>query len=71
MVVSNFFFRLLNLLGLPCTAVAPTVTMPDGVVAVAATSSWTDFEHFTAQNKPALLAWFRDQNLVDIGKMAA
>jgi N-acyl-L-homoserine lactone synthetase len=69
MVVSNFFFRLLNLLGLPCTALAPAVTMPDGVVAVAAMSSWTAFEHYTAQKKPALLAWFRDRTLVDKEKM--
>jgi N-acyl-L-homoserine lactone synthetase len=71
MVVSNFFFRLLKLLGLPCTAVAPAVTMPDGVVAVAAISSWAAFENFTEQNKPALLAWFRDQTLMDIEKMVA
>jgi hypothetical protein len=45
--------------------------MPDGVVAVAAISSWAAFENFTAQNKPALLAWFRDQTLMDIEKMVA
>jgi hypothetical protein len=71
MVVSNYFFRLLNLLGLPCTAVAPAVTMPDGVIAVAATSSWTAFEQSTVQKKPNLLAWFRDQKLVDIEKKVA
>lgn len=71
MVVSNYFLRLLNLLGLPCTAVAPAVTMPDGVVAVAATSSWTVFEHFTEQKKTNLLAWFRDQKFVEIEKKVA
>lgn len=60
MVVSKHFFRLLNLLGMPCTAVSPAVTMPDGVVAVAAISSWTAFEQKNEKKKPALLAWFKD-----------
>ncbi|AGF77637.1 N-acyl-L-homoserine lactone synthetase [Desulfocapsa sulfexigens DSM 10523] len=69
MVVSNHFFRLLNLLGMPCTAVAPAVTMPDGVVAIAAISTWTAFEKFTATKKPALLAWFQDLEQLNIEQM--
>jgi len=60
MVVSKNFFRLLNLLGMPCKAVAPAVKMPDGVVALAATSSWTAFEKYNEKRKPHLLAWFKD-----------
>lgn len=69
MVVSKHFFRLLNLLGMPCTAVAPAVTMPDGVVAIAAISSWTAFEKFTETKKPALLAWFKDWKQLNIEEM--
>lgn len=71
MVVSKHFFRLLNLLGMPCTAVAPAVTMPDGVVAVAAISSWTAFEKHNEKKKPALLAWFRDCKQLSAKKMIA
>ncbi len=71
MVVSKHFFRLLNLLGMPCTAIAPPVTMPDGVVAQAAISSWTAFEQQNENKKPALLAWFRDYKQVNREEMAA
>jgi N-acyl amino acid synthase of PEP-CTERM/exosortase system len=60
MVVSKNFFRLLNLLGMPCKAIAPAVKMPDGVVALAAISSWTDFEKYNEEKKPNLLTWFKD-----------
>ena len=60
MVVSKNFFRLLNLLGMPCKALAPAVKMPDGVVALAAISSWTAFERYNEEKKPNLLAWFKD-----------
>jgi N-acyl amino acid synthase of PEP-CTERM/exosortase system len=60
MVVSKHFFRLLNLLGMPCSSVAPAVKMPDGVIAVAAISSWTAFEDHNRIRNPALLAWFQD-----------
>jgi N-acyl amino acid synthase of PEP-CTERM/exosortase system len=60
MVVSKNFFRLLNLLGMPCKAIAPTVKMPDGVVALAAISSWTAFEEHNEKKNPDLLAWFKD-----------
>ena len=60
MVVSKYFFRLLNLLGMPCSPIAPAVKMPDGVIAIAAVSSWTAFEEFNKKKKPALLAWFQD-----------
>ena len=60
MVVSKRFFRLLNLLGMPCEALAPPVKMPDGVVALAAISSWTAFERKNEKKKPNLLAWFKD-----------
>ena len=69
MVVSNHFFRLLNLLGMPCTAVAPAVTMPDGVIAIAAISSWTAFEKFTETKKPTLLTWFKDWKQSHIEEM--
>ena len=60
MVVSKNFFRLLNLLGMPCKALAPAVQMSDGVVALAAISSWTAFEKHNEEKKPQLLAWFKD-----------
>ncbi len=71
MVVSKNFFRLLNLLGMPCTAVAPAVTMPDGVVAIAAISSWTAFEEYNRKKNPALLTWFRDFNQIGLHQLAA
>jgi N-acyl-L-homoserine lactone synthetase len=60
MVVSNKFFRLLNLLGMPCAALSPAVKMPDGVIALGAISSWTAFEEYNEVNSPNLLAWFKD-----------
>lgn len=71
MVVSKFFFRLLNLLGMPCSAIAPAATMPDGVVALAAISSWTAFEEFNDKKNPALLSWFRDFNQMSVEQLAA
>jgi len=71
MVVSNHFFRLLNLLGMPCSAVAPAVTMPDGVTALAAISSWTAFEKYNSKKNPALLTWFRDFNQLNLEQEAA
>lgn len=71
MVVSKHFFRLLNLLGMPCTAVAPAVTMPDSVVALAAVSSWTAFEKYNTKKNPALLSWFRDVDQFNFGQEAA
>ena len=66
MVVSKNFFRLLNLLGMPCKAIAPAVQMPDGVIALAAISSWTSFEEFNKEKKPNLLAWFKDSEEFDL-----
>jgi N-acyl amino acid synthase of PEP-CTERM/exosortase system len=60
MVVSKNFFRLLNLLGMPCKELAPAIKMPDGVIALAATSSWSAFEEYCKNKKPQLLAWFKD-----------
>ena len=71
MVVSNHFFRLLNLLGMPCSAVAPAVTMPDGVNALAALSSWSAFEQYNSKKNPALLTWFRDFDQLNLEQAAA
>jgi N-acyl-L-homoserine lactone synthetase len=71
MVVSNHFFRLLNLLGMPCSAVAPAVTMPDGVTALAAISSWSAFEQYNSKKNPALLTWFRDFHQLNVEQAAA
>ena len=71
MVVSNHFFRLLNLLGMPCSAIAPAVTMPDGVIALAAISSWTEFEKYNSRKNLPLLNWFRDSNQLNWEQMAA
>lgn len=71
MVVSKFFFRLLNLLGMPCSALAPAVTMADGVVAIAAISSWSAFEELNATKNTPLLRWFQDQSQMDITQLAA
>ncbi|MDH3348662.1 MAG: GNAT family N-acetyltransferase [Desulfobulbaceae bacterium] len=71
MVVSKQFFRLLNLLGMPCRAVAPATTMPDGVIAIAAISSWTAFEKYNEIKKPALLAWFNDGKQTNKVEIAA
>ncbi len=59
MVVSKIFFRLLNLLGMPCKALAPEVIMPDGVRAIAAKSSWSAFEKENIVKRPDLYNWFR------------
>lgn len=71
MVVSKHFFRLLNLLGMPCSAVAPAVTMPDGVTALAAISSWSAFEKYNRKKNPALLAWFNDFNQLNLKQAVA
>ncbi len=71
MVVSNIFFRLLNLLGIPCIAVSSPVKMPDGVFALAAISSWTAFERHNEEKRPNLMAWFKDTCQLDFEEMAA
>jgi N-acyl-L-homoserine lactone synthetase len=71
MVVSKNFFRLLNLLGMPCKAIAPAVKMPDGVVALAAISSWTAFEEHNEKKKPDLLAWFQNCEQFDFVRKEA
>ncbi len=71
MVVSKNFFRLLNLLGMPCKAITPTVKMPDGVVALAAISSWSAFEEHNEKKKPDLLAWFKHCEQFQIVKKEA
>lgn len=71
MVVSKFFFRLLNLLGMPCDALAPAVKMPDGVVAIAAVSSWSAFEERNSERNSPLLEWFQDRSQMDITQLAA
>ena len=71
MVVSKNFFRLLNLLGMPCKAIAPAVKMPDGVVALAAISSWTAFEEHNEKKKPDLLAWFQNCEQFDLVRKEA
>lgn len=71
MVVSKNFFRLLNLLGMPCNAVGPAVKMSDGVVALAAVSSWTAFERHNEEKRPHLLAWFKDNGQLNLEEMAA
>jgi acyl homoserine lactone synthase len=70
MVVSNHFFRLLNLMGMPCSTVAPAVTMPDGVTALAAISSWTAFEEYNSKKNPALLTWFKDFDRLNLKQVA-
>lgn len=62
MVISSSFFRLLNLLGMPCNPIATAVKMPDGVVALAAISHWTTFEKLSEEKRPSLLAWFKDNS---------
>lgn len=71
MVVSKNFFRLLNLLGMPCSAIAPAVKMPDGVVALAAISSWTAFERHNEEKRPRLLAWFKNCEQLDFAEEVA
>ena len=51
---------MLNLLGMPCKAIAPAVKMPDGAIALAAISSWTVFEKYNKDRRPDLLVWFND-----------
>ncbi len=71
MVVSNIFFRLLNLLGIPCIAVSSAVKMSDGIFALAAISSWSAFERHNEEKRPNLMAWFRDTYQLDFDEMAA
>ncbi len=71
MVVSKHFFRLLNLLGMPCEAIAPEVRMPDGIIAIAAKSSWSAFERENVEKRPELLGWFRNWEKEFINQMAA
>lgn len=50
--------------------IAPAVKMPDGVVAVAATSSWTAFERHNEAKRPRLLAWFKDSGQLNLEELA-
>lgn len=71
MVVSKQFFRLLNLLGMPCTPIAEEQIMPDGVVAMAALSSWSAFEEYNYTRGKTILDWFKDCHEFDEQVIAA
>lgn len=58
LVVEHRVFRLLSMLGFPCSLVGEPTRMPDGVVAVAAVMDWRKFEEVNGRKRPALISWF-------------
>lgn len=58
LVVEYKVFRLLNMLGFPCTLIGEPTKMPDGVVAAAAIMDWRDFEDRNYFKRPELMGWF-------------
>jgi acyl homoserine lactone synthase len=58
LVVEHRVYRLLSMLGFPCSLVGEPTRMPDGVVAVAAKMDWREFEEINRSKRPALLSWF-------------
>lgn len=58
LVVEHKIFRLLSMLGFPCSLVGEPTKMPDGVVAVAAMMDWREFEDRNALKRPQLIEWF-------------
>ena len=58
LVVEYKVYRLLSMLGFPCSLVGEPTRMPDGVVAVAAIMDWREFEKRNELNRPKLIDWF-------------
>ena len=58
LVVEHRVYRLLSMLGFPCSLVGEPTRMPDGVVAVAAVMDWRKFEEVNGRKRPALMSWF-------------
>jgi acyl homoserine lactone synthase len=58
LVVEYKVFRLLNMLGFPCTLIGEPTRMPDGVMAAAAIMDWRDFEDRNFFKRPELMGWF-------------
>jgi N-acyl amino acid synthase of PEP-CTERM/exosortase system len=61
MVIEHKIFRLLSARGFPCKPVGDLVTMPDGVMAVAAIMDWREFETVNARKKPEMFLWFNQR----------
>ncbi len=58
LVVEYKIYRLLTAKGFSCNLTGKPVTMPDGVVAVAAIMDWREFEALNSVKRPAMLKWF-------------
>jgi N-acyl-L-homoserine lactone synthetase len=58
LVVEHRVYRLLSMLGFPCSLVGKPTRMPDGVVAVAAIMDWREFEEINRRKRPELVSWF-------------
>jgi N-acyl amino acid synthase of PEP-CTERM/exosortase system len=58
MVIEYKILRLLSARGFPCKPVGNLVTMPDGVMAVAALMDWREFESVNAVKRPEMYLWF-------------
>ena len=58
LVVEYKIYRLLRAKGFPCRLIGQIVTMPDGVLAVAAIMDWREFEALNTSRKPSMMRWF-------------
>ena len=58
LVVEQKIYRLLHLKGFPCKIIGKPKTMPDGVIAVAATMDWQEFKILNEIKRPKILKWF-------------
>jgi len=58
LVVEYKIYRLLRAKGFPCRLIGQPVTMPDGVLAVAAIMDWREFEALNIVKRPAMIDWF-------------
>ena len=55
LVVEQKIYRLLHLKGFPCKIIGKPITMPDGVIAVAATMDWREFKILNEIKRPQIL----------------
>jgi N-acyl amino acid synthase of PEP-CTERM/exosortase system len=58
LVVEHKVLRLLKAKGFPCSTAGEPTVMPDGVVAVAATMDWREFERLNGLKRPGMFSWF-------------
>ncbi len=69
LVVEYKIYRLLRSKGFPSTLLGRPVTMPDGVVAVAAILDWKEFDYFNFRKRPEMFRWFSQYQSIPARKL--